>query len=122
MFTKTSSIAKLLQFKSLDKLSSTTLMKSVISILKKKRLNSDECFSKLFENTKHQLDNLGLSDINMPRLPNLIKNRETHLVETPEKYSEIALFISFLDELLYNLELRFDKDQISVYDLDVVLP
>lgn len=65
MFTITSPIIKLLQSKSQDKLSATTLIKSVISILKKKRLNSDECFNKIFETTKHQLANLGLSDIKM---------------------------------------------------------
>jgi len=122
IFTVTSPIAKLLQSKSQDKLSTTTLIKSVISILKKKRLNSDECFNKIFENTKHQLANLGQSDIHMPRLTSLMKNRENHQVETPEKYYEIVLFIPFLDELLIDLESRFDETSVTVYDLDLVLP
>jgi len=53
MFTITSPIAKLLQSKSQDKLSATTLIKSVIFVLKEKPLNSDECFNNIFENTKH---------------------------------------------------------------------
>lgn len=122
MFTITSPIAKLLQSKSQDKLSATTLIKSVISVLKKKRLNSDECFNKIFENTKHQLANLGLSDINMPRLTKSMKNRENPQVEIPKNYYKIVLFIPFLDELLNDLESRFDESSMSVYDLDVILP
>jgi len=122
MFIITSPIAKLLQSKSQDKLSATTLIKSVISVLKKKRLNSDECFNKIFENTKQKLVNLGLSDINMPRLTSSMKNRENPQVETAEKYYKIVLFIPFLDELLDDLESRFDEASLSVYDLDVVLP
>jgi len=79
-----------------------------------KRFNSDECFNKIFENTKHKLVNLGLSDINMPRLTSSMKNRENPQVETPEKYYKIVLFIRFLDELLADLESRFDEASISV--------
>lgn len=122
MFIITSPVAKLLQSKNQDKLSATTLIKSVISALKKKRLNSDECLNKIFENTKHQLVNLGLSYINMPRLTSLMKNRENPEVETTEKHYKIVLFILFLDELLADLESRFDEASISVNDLEVFLP
>ncbi|XP_022160727.1 uncharacterized protein LOC111026843 [Myzus persicae] len=117
MFIITSPIAKLLQSKSQDKLSATTLIKSVISVLKKKRLNSDECFNKIFENTKQKLVNLGLSDINMPRLTSSMKNRENPQVETAEKYYKIVLFIPFLDELLADLESRFDEASLSILNV-----
>jgi len=58
----------------------------------------------------------------MPRLTNSMKNRENPQVETTEKYYKIVLFIPFLDELLTDLESRFDEGSISVYHLDVVLP
>lgn len=67
--------------------------------------------------------NLGISiGINKPRLSEVMKNRENPQTQSVEEYFRITLFIPFLDNLLYDLESRFDEDLMSVFDLDVVLP
>ncbi|KAE9537023.1 hypothetical protein AGLY_006830 [Aphis glycines] len=68
MFIITSPIAKLLQSKSQDKLSATTLIKSVISVLKKKRLNTD-LESRLAEAS------LSVYDLDVV-LPNIIEKKD----------------------------------------------
>ncbi|KAL4153163.1 hypothetical protein QTP88_000996 [Uroleucon formosanum] len=66
---------------------------------------------------------LGISiGINKPRLSEVMKNRENPQTQSVEEYFRITLFIPFLDNLLYDLESRFDEDLMSVFDLDVVLP
>lgn len=67
--------------------------------------------------------NLGISiGINKPRLSEVMKNRENPQTQSVEEYFRITLFIPFLDNLLYDLESRFDEDLMSVFDQDVVLP
>ncbi|XP_060858917.1 uncharacterized protein LOC132936242 [Metopolophium dirhodum] len=123
IFTLTSPVSKLLQSKSQDKFSATTIIKNVISILKKKRENSSNCFNKIFKTAENQMANLGISiGINKPRLSEVMKNRENPQTQSVEEYFRITLFIPFLDNLLYDLESRFDEDLMSVFDLDVVLP
>jgi len=123
MFTITSPVSKLLQSKSQDKFSATIIIENVISILKKKRENSSDCFKKIFKTAENQMANLGISiGINKPRLSEVMKNRENPQTQSVEEYFRITLFIPFLDNLLYDLESRFDEDLMSVFDLDVVLP
>lgn len=123
MFTITSPVSKLLQSKSQDKFSATFIITNVISILKKKRENSNNCFNKIFKIAESQMANLGISgEINKPRLSKVMKNRENPQTESAEEHFRITLFIPFLDNLLYDLESRFDEDLMSVFDLDVVLP
>ncbi|KAL4082395.1 hypothetical protein QTP88_029993 [Uroleucon formosanum] len=123
IFTLTSPVSKLLQSKSQDKFSATTIINNVISILKKKRENSSNCFNKIFKTAENQMANLGISiGINKPRLSEVMKNRENPQTQSVEEYFRITLFIPFLDNLLYDLESRFDEDLMSVFDLDVVLP
>ncbi|KAL4148597.1 hypothetical protein QTP88_002786 [Uroleucon formosanum] len=97
MFTIISPVSKLLQSKSQDKFSATIIIENVA--------------------------NLGISiEINKPRLSEVMKNRENPQTQSVEEYFRITLFIPFLDNLLYDLESRFDEDLMSVFDLDVVLP
>lgn len=123
MFTITSPISKLLQSKSQDKFSATIIIKNVICILKNKRENSYNCFNKIFKTAESQVINLGISEgIDKPRLSKVMKSKENPQTESTEEYFRVTLFIPFLDNLLNDLESRFDEDLMSVYDLDVVLP
>lgn len=74
MFTIASPIAKLPKPKNQNKLSATILIKSVMSIFRKKGLNIDEWYNKIFQNKKHQLQNLGPTVINIPILTSSMKN------------------------------------------------
>jgi hypothetical protein len=60
--------------------------------------------------------------INELILSKVMKNRENPQTESAEEYFRVTLFISFLHNLLNDLESRFDEDLMSVYDLDGVLP
>ena len=42
--------------------------------------------------------------------------------KNPEDCFRIVLFIPFLDDLITDLEYRFDKKSVSVFDLDIILP
>jgi len=79
--------------------------------------------NKIFKTAESEVANLGISGgINKPRLSKIMKSRENPETKSAEEYFRIMLFIPFLDNLLYDLESRFDDDLMSVYDLDVVLP
>lgn len=75
--------------------------------------------------TQRQLANLRLSE-NITSTPRLhagitssMENKKDLQVDTTENFYNIVLFVLFLDELLNNLESKFNEDSVRVYDLDV---
>lgn len=123
IFAITAPISRLLQSKNQDKFSASKFINNVLTILKEKRRNSDANFNLIFNNSKKCLNKLGLDDkINIPRITKQMTNRANPSIKNPEDYFRIVLFIPFLEDLISDLEYRFDEKSVSVFDLDIVLP
>lgn len=122
IFSITAPVSRNLQSKTKNKFSASKLIKNVILILKEKRKNRIDHFNLIFNNSLKQLQKIGIDDnIKIPRITNKTKNRANPPAKTPVDYFRKVLFIPFLEELISNLEYRFDDKSVSVFDLNIVL-
>lgn len=99
-----------MQSKNQDKFWDTKLIKNVIIILKNKKVNSSEHFNSIFNKSINCLSKSGIdNEIKIPRITNKMTHRANPQVEKSEDYFRIILFLPFIDDLMSDIEYKFDN-------------
>lgn len=94
----------------------------VIKQLKTLREDADEEFHKIFEKSSSKMKNLFDCEIKIPRLAGKQTMRDNYQAETPEEYFRRAIFIPCTEELISNLELRFETNIDVLSAFNILLP
>lgn len=117
----TQPLSVMLQTKNLDKTQASTMFISTLKVLKEKRSLSEINFNKLWADIEGQLNDLDIQPT-LPRLPKKATHRENHPVNSAECYWRVTIYIPLLDNVVSDLESRFSKDILDIYDLNIFLP
>lgn len=114
-------LSKLLQSKSLDKNRAENLVKDLIAVLNEKRENADSCFLNIYKEieTLHEKLNLNIS---MPRLNPRQTNRVNIPCSNPQEYFKRSIFIPLLDNVLADINFRFNKNFFDVLQINYLIP
>lgn len=118
----TQNLSAILQEKTLDKFRAKTLITDVLSVLKETRKNADTAFQKLFLDINECHHALDISVL-IPRRAARQINRCNVETNDPEVYYRISIFIPLLDNIIEDIEFRFDDERVSnIFHLNVLVP
>ena len=121
LFSLTLPLCTKLQSPSQDITSAIDHIENVVLVMKDLRLNIDKMFSKLFETAKNILHSMN-EEIKLPRIICVDKGRDTELNKDPMQYYKITIAISFLDDIIGQLESRFVSHKYILTNLSMLIP
>lgn len=117
----TVNLSKSLQSKSISKQYADDLIKGVINTLKQKRQHSTENFETIFKEIEKSAIELEVPVV-LPRITKSQKNRPNPEVKTCEDYFRITVFIPLLDNIIEDLQVRFNDSSMLMFDFNILIP
>jgi len=100
------SVSKLLQKKELDIFAAIELIDSVLGILRQNRSNCEKIFHKIFDQAKNECEKYD-APLLIPRRCKSQIFRDNYPSDDPEHFFRKAIFVSYLDHLIVEMEDRF---------------
>lgn len=117
----TVNLSRYLQNKRINRLHAQEIILNVISTLKKKRTSCQESFKDLFKAINEICGKLGVN-VSMPRVTSRQINRGNPQVTNSEDYYRITVYIPLLENIIDDLNFRFDSNNFVVFNFDMFLP
>lgn len=117
----TVNLSKVLQTKAISRQYASTLVQNVITTLKQMRESAEESFENLFTDVENIATELEVPVV-MPRISKFQRNRPNPDVNTCEDYFRITVYIPLLDNIIDDLENRFNDSTMLIFDFNVLVP
>ncbi|CAH1113980.1 unnamed protein product [Psylliodes chrysocephalus] len=117
----TVNLSKILQKKSIDEHYVTTLTQNVNTILKERRRNSETYFRTIFTLMSDIHKKLDL-EIIKPRVTQRQTHRPNISAENSESYFRLSIYIPLLDNILQDLQFRFNEESLNTYEFNIFFP
>lgn len=117
----TKPLSILFQKKNLDKDEAIKILDATLKSLQNKRKNSENAFQDLLKDINKLLGELNVN-LAIPRINKRMINRENHNIDNPESYYRITSYNQILDEIITDLNERFNEETLNIYDLNIFLP
>lgn len=114
-------LSRLLQTTNLDKVIAENLIKDTIKVINNKRSNADEPFSTLFKDVVNILNDLDIQ-LSVPRQVGRQVYRTNAPNSNPEEFFKISIYLPLLDNVLQDLNSRFDEETFNLFHLNSVMP
>lgn len=105
----------------MDKQRAQILVKDTIKAIETKREKCKESFKEIYDTVDKILQELEI-DITIPRLCKRQQNRANVSTLNPEDYYTITIFIPILDEVLEDLNYRFEDDIFNPFCFNICIP
>lgn len=121
VLSQTLPLSRFFQKETIDVSKATEILTDTFSVLKTKRENVVAEFSLLYDQAKKLADIIG-STIQTPRITSRQVNRPNAAPSSTESYFRVNVFIPILDTINTDLENRFSKDVLCLYNLNTLLP
>lgn len=117
----TVNLSKMLQKKSLDTVMAQSLIDNIISVLNEKRETADSCFKTIFREAEelHKKMNIPLL---IPRTNARQRHRSNINTNNPLDYFKISIFIPLLDDVIQDLQFRFNSDTFTALEINSLIP
>lgn len=122
MLTLTKSLSEFFQRPKIDLKTAQGLLEDLKKKLQRRRKLSDQTFSTLYKDEILPLAESLDVDIKMPRIVKNQKHRNNTNAESPEVYFRRTVYIPLLDYVIQDLEFRFSKDVLQLYNFSCLFP
>lgn len=117
----TLSLSQLIQNTQIDLKTAQEAVRDTLTLLQRKRLNSEETFSSIFIEASDIAHEIG-SEIKIPRVTNRQMNRPNYSTNNCEVYYRQSLYIPLLDNVIQDCNFRFSEENLSLYNFSILFP
>jgi len=121
IFIITLPLSTILQKKNFDKQSANDAIKTTIKTLKLLRQNCETNFQEIFLKASKQMEDLHIP-ILKPRTAKKQTNRVNYSTDSIEDYFRVAIYNSFLDFIINDINDCFSEETLSLFSLGIFIP
>ena len=114
-------LSKMLQEKNLDIFKANELLDGVLSLLQDERLNSENSFNHIFKRSTFICNELEVP-VALPRRANRQIYRHNFAAANPEEFFRCSVFVPYMDQIISDLENRFQDQRATCTLLWCLLP